>query len=194
LEADLPIQYDYIAGHFNGNTSQAVAFYYDPPACLRLLEPDIDGKNRFISDESLMREAAALSNPRQILTLSNATLPAIYHPEPEHSWCYYFEKADLARQLGHWEEVAKLGDTAFKLEDHPNNPVERFVFIEGYAHVGEWELALKLSRESFQVSKEYVRPLLCQLWDRIETETSSSSTEARSQALSEVKNIFACKS
>ncbi|MGZ9234757.1 MAG: hypothetical protein ACXW4E_04465 [Anaerolineales bacterium] len=194
LEADLPIQYDYIAGHFNGNTSQAVAFYYDPPACLRLLEPDIDGKNRFISDESLMREAAALSNPRQILTLSNATLPSIYHPEPEHSWCYYFEKADLARQLGHWEEVAKLGDTAFKLEDHPNNPVERFVFIEGYAHVGEWERALKLSRESYQVSKEYVRPLLCQLWDRIETETSSSPTEARSQALSEVKNIFACKS
>ena len=63
LQADIPIQYDYIAGRFNGNTSQAVAFYYDPPACLRLLDPDIDSNNRFIPDESLMREASALSNP-----------------------------------------------------------------------------------------------------------------------------------
>jgi hypothetical protein len=55
LQPDIPIQYDYIAGHFNGNTSQAVAFYYAPPACLRLLEPDIDKNNHFILAESFMR-------------------------------------------------------------------------------------------------------------------------------------------
>jgi hypothetical protein len=191
LETDIPIQYDYIAGRFDGNTSQAVAFYYDPPACLRLLDPVIDSNNRFIQIESLMREASALSNHDQILTSSNATMPAIYYPEPEHGWCYYFEKADLARQLGDWQEVANLGDMAFNLEDHPNNPVERFVFIEGYAHVGDWERAVKLSRESYQVSKGYVGPLLCRLWERIETE--SSDTVERNDALSEVKSIFACK-
>lgn len=191
LETDIPIQYDYIAGRFDGNTSQAVAFYYDPPACLRLLEPDLDANNRFILAESLMREASALSNPEQIIASSSTTMPAIYHPEPEHGWCYYFEKADLARQLGDWAEVVKLGDTAFKLSDHPNNPVERFVFIEGYAHVGEWESAIKRSRESYQVSKAYVGPLLCQLWERIETDTTDSVE--KSEALSEVKSIFACK-
>jgi hypothetical protein len=192
LEMDIPIQYDYIAGRFNGSTSQAVAFYYDPPACLRLLDPDIDANNRFILAESLMREASALSNPQQILTSSSAIMPAIYHPEPEHGWCYYFEKADLARQLDDWEEVVELGNTALKLDDHPNNPVERFVYIEGYAHVGDWQRAIKLSRESYQVSKGYVGPLLCRLWERIETETTDSSE--KSEALSEVKNIFACKS
>jgi hypothetical protein len=192
LEPDLPIRYDYIAGQFNGNTSQAVAFYYDPPACLRLLDPHLDANNRFIQVESLMREASALSNSAQILTSSTAIMPAIYHPEPEHGWCYYFQKADLARQQGDWDEVVKLGNTAFKLEDHPNNPVERFVFIEGYAHVGDWEHAIKLSRESYQVSKAYVGPLLCRLWERIETETTDSP--ARNEALSEVKSIFACKS
>ena len=191
LEPDIPIQYDYIAGTFNGNTSQAIAFYYDPPACLRLLDPDIDANNRFIQVESLMREASALSNPAQILTSSVASMPAIYHPEPEHGWCYYFEKADLARQLGDWEEVVKLGDTAFKLDDHPNNPVERFVFIEGYAHVGDWDRAVKLSRESYQVSKGYVGPLLCRLWERIETETTDKAE--RNEALAEVKSMFACK-
>jgi len=199
LQPDIPIQYDYIAGRFNGNTSQLVAFYYDPPACLRLLESDIDADNRFILDESLMREASALSNPEQILASSSATMPVIYHPEPAHGWCYYFEKADLARQFGDWEEVAKLGDAAFKLDDHPNNPVERFVFIEGYAHVGDWERALKLSRESYRVSKAYVGPLLCRLWERIESETTgglesdASNVSKRSESLSEVKSMLACK-
>lgn len=193
LEKNIPIQYDYIAGRFTGNTSQVVAFYYDPPACLRLLEPEIDANNRFISEESHMREAAALSNPEQILASASAIMPAIYYPEPAPAWCYYFEKADLARQFGHWEEVAKLGDTAFKLDDHPNNPVERFVFIEGYAHVGDWERALKLSKESYKVSKEYVGPLLCQLWKRIESETTNGLPEGRTEALTEVQSMLSCK-
>ena len=192
LEKDLPIQYDYIAGRFQGNTSQTVAFYYDPPACLRLLEPDIDANNRFILAESLMREAAALSNRSMILPEATAKVPEIYGPEPEHGWCYHFQKADLARQLGDWDEVAALGDSAFDLGDHPNNPVERFVFIEGYAHVGDWDRALRLSRESYRVSREYVGPLLCRLWERIEANTTGGAE--RTQTLSQVENMLACKS
>ncbi|HLO14911.1 MAG TPA: hypothetical protein VK206_08780 [Anaerolineales bacterium] len=193
LKKDIPVKYDYLAGEFNGNTSQALAFYYDPPACLRLLEPDLDSINHFILDDSLMREASALSNEAMIIDQPTARMPEIYRPEPAHAqaWCYYFEKADLARQLGNWKEVTKLGDTAFKLEDHPNNPVERFVFIEGYAHMGDWERAIKLSRESYLVSKDYVGPLLCRLWQRIEMETTDGPE--RSAALSEVKTMFACK-
>jgi hypothetical protein len=169
-----------------------MAFYYDPPACLRLLEPGLDSHNRFLLDESLMREASALSNQTVILTESVVQMPAVYGPEPAHTWCYYFEKADLARQMGKWDEVAELGDAAFKQDDHPNNPVERFVFIEGYAHVGDWERSLQLSRESYRVSKDYVGPLLCKLWERIETETAEGV--GRTEALSEVENMFACKS
>jgi hypothetical protein len=119
-------------------------------------------------------------------------MPAIYYPEPEHGWCYYFEKADLAKQFGDWEEVVRLGNTALKLGDHPNNPVERFVFIEGYAHVGDWEQAIKLSRESYRVSKEYAGPLLCVLWERIETETTGDSSEERAETISEVKEMLSC--
>jgi hypothetical protein len=190
LQKDIPIQYDYIAGRFHGNTSQAIAFYYDPPDCLRLLEPDIDPDNRFILDESLMREAALLSNSDRILDSSNAVMPHIYGPEPEHGWCYYYQKADLARQFGDWESVTRLGDEAFALDDHPNNPLERFVFIEGYAHAGDWDRALQLSRESYKVSREFVGPPLCQLWKRIETETTSGLE--RDTAASEARSLFAC--
>ncbi|HSK65781.1 MAG TPA: hypothetical protein VK888_02560, partial [Anaerolineales bacterium] len=108
LQPGLPIAYDYIAGRFHGNTSQAVAFYFDPPACLRLLEPDIDSNNRFLPAESMMREASALSNADRILVSNGSMIPEIYGPEPEHGWCYHFQKADLARQLGDWEQVVEL--------------------------------------------------------------------------------------
>ncbi len=190
LQKDIPIHYDYIGGQFTGNTSDALAFYYAPPACLRLLDPDLDENNRFILDESLMREASALSNPDRILDTPSAVMPEIYSPEPSHGWCYYFEKAELARQFGDWKTVTRLGDEAFALNDYPNNPLERFVFIEGYAHAGNWDRALKLSKESYRISKEYVGPLLCRLWERIEAETREGLE--RSEALSEAQNLFAC--
>ncbi|MEP6895649.1 MAG: hypothetical protein ABI986_08585, partial [Chloroflexota bacterium] len=190
LQPNIPVHYDYLAGTFDGNTSNALAFYYDPPACLRLLEPELDANNRFIRDESLMREASALSNPSQILQEQSAVIPDIYGPEPAHGWCYFFEKADLARQFGDWNEVAKLGNQAFQLNDSPNNPVERFVFIEGYAHAGNWDKAVELSKVSYKVSKDYVGPLLCQLWKRIETGTTASVE--RSAALDNIHKTIAC--
>ncbi len=190
LEPNTPIRYSYIAGDFNGNTSDALAFYYDPPYCLRLLDPDLDLNNRFIPDLSLMREASALSNPEQILREPVAAMPEFYGVEPPHGWCYYFQKAELARQSGDWDEVNRLAVAAFNLDEHFNNPVELFVFIEGYAHAGDWGEAIKLSREARQVSKSFVDPLLCNLWKRIEVETTSS--DQRSGALSEIFELTGC--
>ena len=190
LKLDIPIRYDYLAGTFEGNTSQTLAFYYDPPACLRLLDPVLDADSRYLSEGSLMREASALSNPDGILREQMAVMPQVYGPEPVHGWCYYFEQADLARQFGDWEAVTRLGDEAFSLNDYPNNPLERFVFIEGYAHAGKWDRAIELSTISYRVSKEFVGPSLCRLWERIETETNPGVE--RDEALAEVQNRFGC--
>jgi hypothetical protein len=190
LNTGIPVHFTYIAGDFDGNTSDALAFYYDQPACLRLLDPDLDAENRFILEESLMRHASALTDTDRILREPVGMMPEIYGPEPEHGWCYYFEKADLAAQFGDWPEVAKLGNQAFKLNDFPNNPVERFVFIEGYAHMGNWKRAIDLSNVSYKVSKDYVGPLLCKLWERIETETTGDAE--RSAALDEMQTMIVC--
>jgi hypothetical protein len=169
------VEYDYLAGRFEGNTSRVVAFFYAPPGCLRLLDPEIDPYNRLIPADSLMREAAKLSSSGPVLEAgSTSRMPEIYRPEPAHGWCYYFERADLARQAGDWQQVAELGDKAFKLDEHTDDPLERFVFVEGYAHVGEWEQALAYSQDSYQFSKNYVGPLLCRLWDRIKREAPPS--------------------
>lgn len=190
LEAGIPVRYDYLAGKFEGNTSQTLAFYYDPPGCLRVMDPEIDRINRLIPQDSNMREAAKISNTSLVSAEQVARMPAIYGPEPPHGWCYYFQKADLARQNGNWPEVAALGDKAFTLDDYPNDPVERFVFIEGYAHTGDWEKAVELSLTSYQVSREIMRPLLCRLWNRIENETPA--TEIRHTAVDEVRTELEC--
>ncbi len=95
-----------------------------------------------------------------------------------------------------------MGDKAFKLgNDSPNDPVERFVFIEGYAHMGDWQRAVELSRASYRVSKDYLGPLLCRLWERIEAESTGGpesdvltgeAVSERSEALVEIQNMIAC--
>ncbi len=190
LTPDQPIAYDFIAEVFTGSTSQTLAFYYQPPGCLRLLDPSYDLGNHFIPDASLMRDSASLSSNKWIEADPTARMPAIYGPEPAHGWCYYFEQADLAAQLGEWSRVATLGDEALSLKDYPNDPLERFVFVEGYAHQGEWQQALDLSNTAYKVSKNYMAPLLCSLWNRIRTDTAES--DARAAALAQVKSLYAC--
>jgi hypothetical protein len=192
LQPGQPITYDFISEVFTGNTSQTIAIYYEPPGCLRLLDPLIDPGNHLISDTSMMRDAAKLSSSSWILPQASARMPQIYGPEPTHNWCYYFETAELAGQVQDWAQVVTLGDQAFSLSDYPNSPVERFVFVEGYAHQGQWDRAVELSNVSYKVSRAYVGPLLCQLWRRIELATANSPQ--RAAALSEVKTMFACSS
>ena len=190
LNLGVPVKYNFLAGTFEGNTSQTVVFYYSPPGCLRLLDPEIDAKNRLIPDDSFLRDAAVLSSTAPILSETVTRMPEIYEPEPAHGWCYYFEKADLARQMRDWKTVTRLGDAAFALDDYPNDPIERFVFIEGYAHTADWQKAVELSQNSYKVSKNYVAPLLCKLWDRIARETES--TPEQKVTLDNALNNFEC--
>jgi hypothetical protein len=189
LEPGIPIEYDYLAGQFHGNTSQTLAMYYDPPGCLRILDDDIERVNRMIPETSLLRFAARISSLELILDEPRAQMPEFYGPEPQHDFCYYFEKADLARQFKDWDAVVTFAETAFTLE-HPYDPAEQLVFVEGYAHVGQWDRAVVLSEQANAVSTELVGPMLCRLWKRIGVETADSVE--RSAALSKVRNIIAC--
>ena len=175
LEPGLTVQLDYLAATFKGSTSHAVGLVFEPPACLRILDPELDVENKMISD--VMRSAAAISSTTPILASSiegSVSLPvALYGVEPAHGWCYYFEKAELARQQKDWVQVAALGDQAFETGDYPNDPMERIVFIEGYAQTGKWDRVLELFRESIEITPK-MRPILCKLYERISRETHVS--------------------
>jgi hypothetical protein len=189
LEPGQPHQHYYVGPTFYGNTSNIVLFNYDPPRCLRVLDPEIDEVNRLLPE--LLRDNAKYSNQNVILFNKVAALPQqFYSDEPKHGWCYYFTTAELARQKKDWEQVVKLGNIAFDLDDSPNDPIEYFVFIEGYAHTGDWEKAVELSQVSYKISKKIVGPPLCNLWTRIARETET--TPEQNVTLEAVQNIFEC--
>ena len=166
LAQDMPLSHDFIASEWQGNTNQMLLVNFDPPGCLHIVDPALDEDNKFIAD-LLIRDNAAYSRPELILPEGEPVMPALYGEEPNHGWCYYYEKADLARQFSNWDEVVRLGAQAFNAGDHPNDPTEYFPFIEGYAHTGDWAQAEQLSVRAYRVSKSYMRPMLCPLWEEI---------------------------
>lgn len=179
----------YVGPTFYGNTSNILMFNFQPPGCLRVIDPETDAANRLLPES--LRDITKYSNQNVIGFNQEAEMPSqFYAKEPLHGWCYYFERADLARQQGDWNQVVKLGDVAFNLDDSPNDPFEYFIFIEGYAHGAEWEKAVKLSQTAYKISKNYVGPPLCKLWDRIELNTEN--TPEKKVILDMVQNKFAC--
>jgi hypothetical protein len=194
FQKDQPINLDYLATNFHGNTSQMVALSFTPPGCVRVLDPEIDVFNWMLP--LYLRESLTRSTTAPILSTpvhgKAAPRPPehIYGNEIAHGWCYYFEKADLARQNQDWAQVAALGDQAAQVNDYPNDPLERFPFIEGYAHTNDWEKALTLTRQASAVSPVVMQPMVCKLWERIDRDTPASPQKANS--LSKVREELNC--
>ncbi len=62
----------------------------------------------------------------------------VFGLEPEHGWCYYYQKAALARQKDDWEAVRRLGDEASaKNVFYTATEIEWLPFIQAYALAGE---------------------------------------------------------
>jgi hypothetical protein len=189
VEPGQPHQLYYIGPTFHGNTSNILVVNYSPPGCFRVIDPEVEGNNRLLPPA--VRDVARYSNLSTILPDGRNQLPGqLYGGDAPQDWCYYFGRAELARQKGDWDQVVTLGEIALSLNDTPNDPLERFVFIEGYAHTGEWKKAVELSQTSYKISRSYVGPLLCKLWDRIERETGSTSEQ--DSALEQVRTAFEC--
>lgn len=107
-----------------------------PLSCVRV----IDGNNFIHSEQDIesIRPIFQWSNVANIRPGESPTLPEYaFGPEPEHGWCYYFEKADLAVQQADWESAARFGDEAFRLGLTPADPAEWYPFIQAYAVTGD---------------------------------------------------------
>ncbi|GAB4498419.1 MAG: hypothetical protein OHK003_10570 [Anaerolineales bacterium] len=188
VEPGQPHQLYYIGPTFYGNTDNILVVNFEPPGCFRVIDPEVEANNRLLPPA--VRDVARYSNQRVILFEKQNQLPGPFYRGVESDWCGYFSQAELARQKGEWGEVVRIAELAFALNDTPNDPVERFVYIEGYAHLGDWKKAVELSKDSYRISKSYVGPLLCKLWSRIERETAINPEQAA--VMGEVRSEFGC--
>ncbi len=180
-----PIEGKLMKGEFLVNPERLLVVTFSPTSCLRVLDPRYDAdlpvapRSRPMANSLIeaglpflkREEAAALEMSQPGLVVQTRDAPsrpmdAIFGAEPSHQWCYYFQKADLARSLDDWPEVARLGDEAFGVPYQPNNLAEYLPFIEAYARTGRLVDAKKLTMEvASQMS--ILKPSLCALWQRV---------------------------
>jgi hypothetical protein len=148
-----------------------VTILVPPNACLRVLDPVFSGGETYDRYPRFLRDAIPLSDPGLIITdaVPAQLPPSIFRREPPRSWCYYYEKAELARQVGDWETIVELGDEARSRGFAPGDALEWLPFIEAYVRSGDVQKARDLSITAFQDDSR-PRKGLCYTWKRIQSE------------------------
>ncbi len=175
LEKDIQINQPYRSFYFTGNTNQSLVLRYSPPACVHLMDSIYANAGVLPNLSDLEAAAIPLSNLNQVNTdpLESKHPPIeIMSLEPTHDWCYYFEKADLARQKNDWLEIEQLGIVVESKSLKPRDPSEWLPFIESYIKLGKWEKVIELTDESLKISNKYLSGL-CKTWRRIHNDAKT---------------------
>jgi hypothetical protein len=155
--------------HYVGSSPNTLLVTLDPSHgnCLWVLRTE-DQWNPYLTD--LTRAMLPISNLARIKSKSIPGYPPaeLFGEEPDHTWCFSFEKAELAWQNEDWVEIVRLGDELLNAGISPkaesaNSPREWWPFIVGYAQDGKVRQAIELSQQSLQQDKRY-QEAICNLW------------------------------
>lgn len=177
LEKNTPISLPIRRVSFHGSTSQVLVIYMPPNGCLRVLDPARSDEITYGRQPRFLTEAIPLSDPSNIIVDSDQTAKIPFLVEPEHTWCYYFEKAELARQQGDWNQVLELMKAAGSSGYEPEDPLEWLALIEAQALTGNMEAAAELSNEVLK-QENGMRRGVCELWKRIQAIKGGDEEEA----------------
>lgn len=154
---------------FKAATPDSLLFDFDPGGshCLWLVYPN-DRENPYLPD--LVKLFRVHSNPDRIQAQPVGTdypKTSVFGKQPAHGWCYYFEKADLARQSGDWQAVVGLLDQARRDGFAPGSlgvsPYEWTPFVEGLLRVENWQTASDLTLDIYRTAPASAK-MLCSLW------------------------------
>jgi hypothetical protein len=114
-------------------------------SCLHVL----DGREPALPRDAtpIVQLVARKSGVGQIRTAETGIIPppGIFGPEPGQNWCFYYQKAELARQRGDWQAAASLGDESLALDLKANDRSEYLPFLEGYVVTGQMEKARQVA-------------------------------------------------
>ena len=156
MEKNLPISQSQRSYYFDGNTSNVIAIRYKPPGCLHIMDNVYANSITNLNLSDLQVEEIRLSNLNRIN-------PEPFHQppqflagiEPQKSWCYFYQKADLARQFKQYDQIIKLGDDAVAGGFSPRIASEWLPFLEGYIWSGQWETARFISDQIYNAEGNY---------------------------------------
>lgn len=128
-----------------------------PDSCVRILGPDLfDISSR---DAEIFIEMAPFSEIERVQEGSGQTPPYfVFGPEPEKGWCYYYQKASLARQYDDWLLVLQLGRQAQEKNLIPADEIEWLPFLQAEAMQGNQD---KLIDIGSQMKDKFARNQAC---------------------------------
>jgi hypothetical protein len=166
---------------FQGTPTPSLVAWLSPNGILRIVTEN--DTNEILRGSALPLSLSHLSQPDEIINdlpgSPNGPLTQILGPEPEHDWSYYYQKAELERQLKHWDVVAALGDEVRKEGYSPKDFSEWFPFIDGYTRAHRYRTAADLSLEVLDNCPDALEAL-SSLWLRVKHEDSQNSAELSS--------------
>ncbi len=157
--------------------------------CVWILSQN-DRYNPLISANT--KNALALSNLDRIDPTAEISVDtsSLFGPEDRDTWCYYYEKGDLARQTSDWQTAVNQYEEAEANGYSPDNGVELMPFIEAYAQTGNLQKSLQLTRDALELT-DNIAPYLCDNWNRF-TITAGAS-ESLKQAYEDFSTEYGCK-
>lgn len=110
-----------------------------PTSCVRLM----DGRAPDLSSRDDYRTLVVAPHSRIENVIVDAAPPAppelVFGVEPPHGWCYYYQKASLARQQGNWEAIPALHKEALQQNYYPNDSAEWLPFLQAYTALGDMD-------------------------------------------------------
>jgi len=179
------------ASSFVGNSRDSLVIDFEPEKnqCLWILRPE-DASYRPLAAQ--LKTAALVSNLSRVQDKHDA-IPVLYDsivPENTGSWCFHYERADLARQLGDWGQVIFFWNLAHESGFLPGHGFEYIPFIQAYAHTGGWSQAFALTKDSNRTS-DSMRTILCPTWEELVSSTPPSSQ--RDEAYANVRDLLGCQ-
>ena len=104
-----------------------------PTSCVHI----IDGNNyeTMVEDDNIIQLISERSKV-DLLEVNSSTQispnPLWFGAEPEHDWCYYYQKASLYRQQKRWTDLVELADEVQKIGLAPLSVDEWLPMYEGY--------------------------------------------------------------
>ena len=159
---------------FRGSTSQVITIHMPQNGCLRVLDPARGDQVTHGRQSKFLVAAIPLSDPSNIIVDADQTVQLPFLSEPDHTWCFYFAKAELASQQRDWAKVIDLIREATSLGFQPEDPFEWLTYIEAQALTGNIEAAQNLSKDTFSKDNG-IRKGLCEVWKRVQVQSPAGS-------------------
>jgi hypothetical protein len=160
----IPLTQSFHNIQFSGNTSQAIVFDFGVRGgCVRVLDSIYENDPDISSSVAELFDISDVTNIKP--SPNQMPNPDIFGLEPAHTWCYYFEKADLARQMQDWKTILQLKTEADAHDYGPDLAAEYLPFIEAYAQTNQWEQAYQLSLTAHETGSGSGMAL-CNAWRR----------------------------